>query len=198
VPEFGAVIRAPLWLIVLLLLAAIGIGVYAYFTTPLPFGLSSVIRTPGGRAVPAQGPTPVAPAAGPRTPAGQALALGAASVSVQSILRNQDLATGGRGGPAGAFTVVDIVVQNAGTEPLTPKPADFRLLDDRGRVYAIDAEATRSVNSTGRRRVLFDASVPPSGSLSTLLAFETPADANPLLLRVSLGYGDLELQTSAR
>ncbi len=89
--------------------------------------------------------------------------------------------------------MVDIVVQNAGTEPLTPKPTDFRLMDDRGRIYAIDTEATRSVNTTGHRRVLFDASVPPSGSLATLLAFETPADAVPLLLRVTFGYGDLEL-----
>jgi hypothetical protein len=193
VPEFGAVIRAPLWLIVLLLLAAIGIGVYAYFTTPLPLGLSSVIRTPGGEAVPVPGATSVVAPPGSRTPAGRALALGATSVTVQSVLRNQDLAGGGRSGPVGSFTVVDIIVQNAGTEPVTPRPTDFRLMDDRGRVYAVDAEATRSVNANGHRRVLFDASVPPTGSLETLLAFETPADATPLLLRVTLGYGDLEL-----
>jgi hypothetical protein len=66
-------------------------------------------------------------------------------------------------------------------------------MDDRGRSYAIDSEATRSVNSTGKRRLLFDASVPPSGSLNTLLAFETPVDANALVLRVNLGYGDVEL-----
>ena len=41
-------VRAPLWLILLLILAIVGLGVYAYFTTPLPFGLSSVIQTPGG------------------------------------------------------------------------------------------------------------------------------------------------------
>jgi hypothetical protein len=35
--------------------------------------------------------------------------------------------------------------------------------------------------------------VPPSGSLNTLLAFETPVDANALVLRVNLGYGDVEL-----
>ena len=50
--------RAPLWLIFLLILAIIFISVYAYFTTPLPLGLSSVIRTPGGNNVPsASSPT---------------------------------------------------------------------------------------------------------------------------------------------
>jgi hypothetical protein len=177
------------WLILLLLLAAIGVGVYAYYTTPLPYGLSSVIRTPAGEAV----PTPVPTAVGARTSAGQALVLGATSISVQAIQRNQDLATGGRGGPPGSFTVIDLLVRNSGTEPLTPKPEDFRLMDDLGRTYAVDPEATRSVNSTGHRRVLFDASVPPTGAVATLLAFETPPDIAAVTLRVTLGYGDLEL-----
>ena len=37
--------RAPLWLILLIVLAIVGLGVYGYFTTPLPLGLSSVIRS---------------------------------------------------------------------------------------------------------------------------------------------------------
>ena len=41
--------RAPAWFIALLILLIVGIGVYGYFTAPLPFGLNSVIRTPGGR-----------------------------------------------------------------------------------------------------------------------------------------------------
>jgi hypothetical protein len=186
-------IRVPYWLIAVLMLAAIGIGVYGYFTTPLPFGLASVIHTPGGDVGGTPTPSGSTARTGARTPAGQPLILGATSVIVQSIQRNVDLAANSRGGPAGSFTVLDIVVQNAGTEPLTPKPSDFRLMDDRGRSYAIDSEATRSVNSTGKRRLLFDASVPPSGSLNTLLAFETPVDANALVLRVNLGYGDVEL-----
>jgi Domain of unknown function (DUF4352) len=173
-------------------LAAVGVGVYAYFTTPLPMGLSSVVRTPGGESsMPTPGPT-VAPV-GARTPAGQALVLGATSVAVQTVQRNQDLTANNRGGPPGLYTVLDVTIQNAGTMPLTPKPTDFQLSDDRGRTYAIDSEATRAVNSAARRRVLFDASVPPTANLQTLLAFETPSDASALTLRVSLGYGDLEL-----
>jgi hypothetical protein len=187
-------VRAPLWLIVVLLLAAIGVGVYGYFTTPLPLGLSSVIRTPGGEsAFPA--PVPTAATAGARTPAGQPLVLGATSVAVQSVLRNQDLTTT-KGGPPGVYTILDVLIQNAGTSPITPKPGDFQLQDERGRTYAIDPEATRSVNSAARRRLLFDASVPPSGTFSTLLAFETPGDAASFTLRVSVGYGDLELPAS--
>ena len=125
--------------------------------------------------------------------AGQPLVLGATNVVVQSVQRNQDLTTGGRSGPVGSFTVVDIELQNSGSEPLTPQMANFRLVDDRGRVYAVDPEATRTVNTTNRRRVIFDSTVPPSGRVDTLLAFETPADATALVLRVSLGYGEVEL-----
>jgi hypothetical protein len=185
--------RAPLWLILLIVLAIIGIGVYGYFTTPLPLGLSSVIRTPGGSNVPAPASTAVGVPAGARTAAGQPLVLGATNVVVQSVQRNESLSAGGRGGPAGTFTVVQIELQNGGGEPLTPQIADFRLMDDRGRVYAVDPEATRSVNVAGKHRYLFDASVPPGARLATLLAFETATDANALTLRVKLGYGDVEL-----
>ena len=188
-------IRAPFWLIGLLLLAAILIGVYAYFTTPLPYGLGAYIKTPGGENVAVS--TPSAPeaaaASNARAAAGQPLVLGAARLMVQSVQRNQDLTANNRGGPPGTFTVVDVVLQNSGTEPLSPQVADFRLLDDRGRTYAIDPEATRSSNAFGRRRNLFEASVPPGGQLSTLLAFETPPDANATSLRVQLGYGEAEL-----
>ncbi|MCA1644333.1 MAG: DUF4352 domain-containing protein [Chloroflexi bacterium] len=185
--------RAPLWLILLLVLAIIGLGVYGYFTTPLPLGLSALIRTPGGSNVAA--PPPVAAGgvpAGARIAAGQPLVLGATNVVVQTVQRNQDLSTGGRG-PAGVFTLVQIELQNSGSEPLTPQNADFRLVDDWGRVYAVDMEATRSVNASTRHRDVFDASVPPGGRLATLLAFETAADANALTLRVKLGYGEVEL-----
>ena len=43
-----------------------------------------------------------------------------------------------------------------------------------------------------RHRTVLDSSVPPSGSLVTLLAFETAADANVLTLRVQFGYGEVE------
>ncbi len=184
--------RAPLWLILLIVLAIVGLGVYGYFTTPLPLGLSSVIRTPGGSNVPTPASTAVGVSAGARTAAGQPLVLGATNVVVQTVQRNQDLSAGGRG-PAGLFTLVLIDLQNGGSEPLTPQIADFRLVDDRGRVYAVDPEATRSVNVTAKHRYLFEASVPPGTRLATLLAFETAADANALTLRVRLGYGDVEL-----
>jgi hypothetical protein len=187
-----ALIRAPLWLIGLLLLAAIFVGVYAYFTTPLPYGLGAYIKTPGAANVPA---TPVATVtaatANARAAAGQPLLLGAASVAVQTVQRNQDLTA--RGGPPGSFTVVDVTLQNAGAQPVMAEPADFRLVDDRGREYAVDAEASRAVNAAVRRRNLFDASVPPAGLLNTYLAFETPADSTATTLRVQLGYGEAEL-----
>ena len=78
-------------------------------------------------------------------------------------------------------------------QPLTPQTANFRLVDDRGRIYAVDPEATRTVNTSTRHRNVFDASVPPGGRLATLLAFETASDANALILRVTLGYGEVEL-----
>jgi hypothetical protein len=191
-------IRAPLWVIGLLILAAIGVGVYAYYTTPLPYGLGELISTPGGANAPASSvATQTAGAPTGRVPAGQPLQLGAASVTVTSIARNQDLTADGRGGPPGSFTLVDVQLGNAGTQPLTPTASDFRLIDDRGRTYAIDAEATRSTNAFNHRRDVFQASVPPGGQVQTYLAFETTADANPQALRVAMGYGEAALPAAA-
>ena len=183
--------RTPAWAIVLLLLVIVGLGVYAFFTTPLPFGLSAYIRTPGGANVPVapSGPSLVP---GSRVAVGQPLVLGAANVTVQSVQRNQDLAAAGRG-PLGSFTLLQIELQNGGNEPLLPQLGDFRLMDDRGRTYAVDLEATRAVNTASRRRLAFEASVPPGGRLATVLAFETPPDVGGLTLRVKLGYGELDL-----
>jgi hypothetical protein len=182
--------RTPLWMFVLLFVVILGLGVYAYFTTPLPFGLSSVIRTPGGGnvATPAPGQ-----AEGVRTSAGQTLVLGSTNVIVQAVQRGQDLSSNGRSGPPGVFTVVDVEIDNAGSDSLSPSAGDFRLLDDRGRSYAVDMEATRSVNTLAKRRMPFEATVPPGGRMAALLAFETTPDANPLSLRVQLGYGVVEL-----
>ena len=188
-------IRAPLWLIGLLLLAAIFVGVYAYFTTPLPYGLGELVQTPGGANAPAQATptsTQTAAAANARAAAGQPLLLGAASVVVQGVERNQDLTANNRGGPPGSFTVIDVMLRNAGTEPLTPQAQDFRLVDDRGRIYAVDAEATRAMNTSAKRRDLFDASVPPGGEMPVYLAFETGANS-ATSLRVHLGYGEADL-----
>jgi hypothetical protein len=191
-------IRAPLWLIGLLIVAAIVVGVYAYYTTPLPYGLGELVSTPGGGNVPVGAlPTQTAGSSGARAPAGQPLVLGAASVLVSSVARNQDLTTGGRNGPPGSFTVVDLQLANAGSEPLTPAVGDFRLVDDRGRSYAVDVEATRSTNAFGHRRDVFEASVPPGGRVETYLAFETTADANPQTLRVVMGYGEAALPAAA-
>ena len=190
-----AVIRAPLWLILVLLLVIVGIGVYGYFTTPLPLGLNAVIRTPGGSNVSASPTAQVGLPAGARTAAGQPLVLGATNVVVQGVQRNQDLTNGGRNAsaPPGAFTVVQVELQNGGSEPLLPQTSDFRLVDDRGRLYAVDLDATRAVNAASRHRVVFDTSVPPGGKVATQLAFETAPDANALTLRVRLGYGEAEL-----
>jgi hypothetical protein len=185
-------VRAPLWFIGLLVVAAIIVGVYAYLTTPLPFGLSGFIRTPASGST---SPIAVQPNATPtgHAPAGAPLTLGSASVLVQAVQHNQDLTTEGRGGPPGLFTVVDVQLQNAGSEPLTPMPTDFRLVDDQGRVYSVDTEATRSENAFGHRRDLFDGSVPPGGALATFIAFQTTPTTNPATLRVQLGYGELDL-----
>ena len=185
-------IRAPLWFIGLLIIIAIGVGVYAYITTPLPFGLSAVIRTPAGAAA-----APISASSTPgtsaRAAAGQPLALGATTVAVTAIQRNQDLTTEGRSGPPGLFTVVDVQLQNSGAEPLSLTPSAFRLVDDQGRIYAVDPDATRSENVFGHRRNIFDTSVPPGGSFNTFLVFETTPNANPASLRVQLGYGELQL-----
>src|ERR1700674_1959774 len=130
VPKCHTLIRAPRSVLLLLVLVIVGLSVYGYFTTPLPLGLSSVIRTPGGSNVPPPVTSSAGAPIGARTAAGQPLVLGAANVVVQGIQRNQDLTAGNRG-PAGVFTVVQIEVQNGGAESLAPQITDFRLVDDR-------------------------------------------------------------------
>src|SRR4030081_940725 len=94
VPKCDTLIRAPRSVLLLLVLVIVGLAVYGYFTTPLPLGLSSVIRTPGGANVAA--PSVTSAAGVPtrvRAGAGQPLVLGAANVVVQAIQRNQELST---------------------------------------------------------------------------------------------------------
>lgn len=192
---YAAGMRTPTWLIVLLLLAILGLGVYGYFTTPLPFGLSGVIRTPGGSAAAPSAATgsTVAMAPGARAEPGQALTLGAVRVAATEVQRRQDLTAGATRGPAGSFTVVQVEVQNGGRDPLALRPDDFRLFDERGRSYAVDVEASRAASQAARHRPPFEASVPPGGQAAMALAFETAADAGALTLRVGLGYGELQL-----
>ena len=187
--------------LLLALVLLVGVGLWGYFTAQLPLGLSTVLRPPGGPpATPITSSTqPDGPAAGGRVAAGQPLAVGAVTVSVQGVQRRQEVATpaasGGlpRGGPPGAFAIVLIAVQNDGREPLELRATDFRLQDERGRGYGVDLEASRSASQAARRRPPFEASVPPGGRVETALAFEAAPDAGALTLRVALGYGELEL-----
>lgn len=202
--------RTPGWLVVLVVLLIVGVGVYGYFTTPLPFGLSNVVRTPGGQNVP-QAPlaTPDAPVTpGLRTAAGQPLRLGAVSLTAQAVQRGQDVtgptpaqtataSTQAARGPVGSFTLVLLRIENDGRDPLAMEPGDFRLQDERGRGYAVDVEASRAAAQmlSPRRRAPFEATVPPGGQLETVLAFEAAPDAGALTLRAQLGYGELDLPT---
>jgi hypothetical protein len=169
--------------------------VYGFFTQPLPFGLSGVVRNPGAGAgtTASSGASGTAVSAAARTSAGQPLSLGAVSVVVEGVQRNQDLASSPGRGPAGSFTILMLQVRNAGNEPVTLRPADFRLADDRGRAYAVDVEATRAAAQVAKRRAPFETSVPPGSRLATVLAFESASDSQNLSLRVTLGYGELEL-----
>jgi len=184
--------RAPLWLVVVVGLLIVGLIVYGYFTAPLPFGLSSLVRSPfGGTATGGSGVVAAPP--GARASAGQPLLLGAVTIVVESVQRSQELAQTPARGPAGAFAIVRVQIQNGGSEPLVLQPASFRLLDDRGRAYAVDPEATRAAAQVDRRRDPFEASVSPGTGLATTLAFGPAADAQTFVLRASLGYGELEL-----
>ena len=192
--------RAPLWVMGLLLVAIVALVGYGYFTTPLPLGLCGSVRAPGcaagaagGEA--AGGPRQTAATPTSRASAGQPLALGAVTITLQSVERNQEL-TGTAAtpaGPVGSFSAVFLSIQNAGSESLSLQPSNFRLIDERGRTYAVDVEATRAVCTRARRRAPFEATVPPGGRLDTGLAFEPASDAGSLALRVSLGYGELAL-----
>ncbi len=186
--------RAPNWLLALLVLVLVALVVYAYFTAQLPLGLSSTVRPPGSTPQPSTGavtnPAQVAP--GARVAAGQALALGAVSVSISGVQR-QELALNAGKGPTTAFTVVMVAIQNGGRDPLALTADEFHLQDERGRTYAVDLEASRLAAQNAKRRAPFEAPVPPGGVVETTLAFETAADAGAMTLHVNVGYGELDL-----
>jgi hypothetical protein len=182
--------RAPPRLVIGGILIVLALLVYGFFTQPLPFGLSSVVRNPGASSSPSAS-APVQATA--RTSAGQPLSLGAVTVAIESVDRNQDLTSGQIHGPPGAFTLVQLQIQNSGSESITPQPSDFVLVDDRGRTYAVDIEATRAAAGAEKRRYPFEATVPPGSRLETVLAFEPASDSSNLALRATLGYGEVAL-----
>lgn len=168
----------------------LGIVVYGYFTTPLPFGLSSVIHTPGGSS---QSTLPVVSGTGTPTTAVSTMALGLVTLTVEQVQRNVDLTANSGTGPPGAFTVLSLSIQNAGHQPVTLSNSTFTLTDDQGRVYAVDTQASNAASQAQRRRAPFDASVPPGGTLETCLAFQVAPDATTLVLQANLGAGEVAL-----
>ena len=190
-PLYSPAMRAaPAWAIVLLLLVIVGLGIYAYFTTPLPFGLSAVIRTPGGANVPAGAEHTR------RYPRRADRGRSAAGAGRHQRGHPDRPAQPGLPEVSAIPRLVHGALDRAAKQrqrAALPAAQHFRLIDDRGRNYAIDIEATRAANESGGRRYLFEASVPPGGRFPTFLAFETPADVAGLTLRVTLGYGELEL-----
>ncbi len=183
--------RAPSWVLALLIVAIIGLSIYAYFSGQLPFGLSSVARPPGTAAI-GFGPTPVVSGSG-RASAGQPLTIGAITVLVQGVQRGQAVESSAGRGTLGTFTLVPVSIQNGGRDPLALDGRDLWLQDERGRHYAVDVEASRSASVAAKRRPPFESAVPPGGRLETVLAFETAADAGALTLVAEVGYGELEL-----
>ena len=186
--------RAPNWLLALLVLVLVGLVVYAYFTTQLPLGLSSTVHPPGSAPAPSTGAVtnPAAVAPGARVASGQTLTLGAVSLGILGVQR-QELALNAGKGPTTTFTVVMVAIQNGGRDPLTLDANEFHLQDERGRTYAVDMEASQLAAQNAKRRAPFEAPVPPGGQLQTTLAFETAPDAGAMTLRVNVGYGEIDL-----
>jgi hypothetical protein len=182
--------RAPPRLVIGGILIVLALLVYGYFTQPLPFGLSSLVRNPGAGSGAAAG-APVSPTV--RTSAGQPLSLGAVTIAIENIDRNQDLTSSQIHGPPGAFTLVQLQIQNSGNASITPQATDFVLVDERGRTFAVDVEATRAAATAAKRRYPFEATVSPGSSLQTLLAFQPGSDSSNLALRATLGYGEVGL-----
>lgn len=178
------------------MLLIIGLGVYGYFTTPLPFGLSSYIRTPGGAA----GEPPGVPAAtgpggaGARARLGQVLQLGDLQIEVGAIRSAQAVTPGAGETLPGSYTLLDVAARSTAPAPVALAESDFTLVDDAGRSYSLDAEATRAASAQAKLRSPVGQPLEPGEARTFVLAFQTPPDAKGFVLRVAIGYGEISLQ----
>jgi hypothetical protein len=168
-----------LWLPLLVLIVLILAG-YAYFRgVELP-----VVGRPG-RAEPVGG-------AASQTllfNAGQPVSFGEWEYTVTDSRRGADVP--GRTA-RGSFLLVTLRARNNGREPQALKPADFGLVDESGRRFSPDEEATKAA-AGARKDDLFAGMVQPGLVAEGMLAFDIPGDLRGLALRINRGYVDVRL-----
>ena len=95
--------------------------------------------------------------------------------------------------PGGSYAVVHLTVTNNGKEPRSLSAADFALVDDQGRRYSVESDATSMDSAALGLPNLLSVAVQPGLSKNSVIVFDVPKDARGLTLRLYQGYLDVNL-----
>ena len=93
----------------------------------------------------------------------------------------------------GSYLLVFLTVLDEGTEPLTLNPGDFTIIDNKGRTFTLNQEATRIAALSNKKSNILTESLQPGLSQEGIIAFEVPANTSGIALRLSNGYVQVNL-----
>jgi hypothetical protein len=118
--------------------------------------------------------------------------------SAQYTITKIELATELQSGTAttsttGSYILVFLTVTNEGIVPLSLNPADFTLLDNKGRTFTLNQEATRIAALSNKKSNILTESLQPGLRQEGIIAFEVPDNTSGFVLRLSNGYVNVNL-----
>ena len=93
----------------------------------------------------------------------------------------------------GSYVLVFLAVLDEGMTPLTLNPSDFTLIDNKGRIFTLNQEATRIASVSNGKGNLLTESLQPGLSKEGVLTFDVPKDASGFSMRLSNGYVNVNL-----
>ena len=119
--------------------------------------------------------------------------------SIQYTIEKVELATELKSGTndistTGSYVLVFLTVLDEGSAPLTLNPDDFTLIDNQGRTFTLNQEATKIAALSNNKNNILTESLQPGLSQDGIIVFEVPANTSGFSLRLSNGYVQVGLE----
>jgi hypothetical protein len=93
----------------------------------------------------------------------------------------------------GSYILISLTVIDEGIVPLTLNPADFTLLDSKGRTFTLNQEATRLAALSNKKSNILTESLQPGLTREGIIAFDVPENTSGFVLLLSNGYVKVNL-----
>jgi hypothetical protein len=175
---------------ILLAVAIVGVFLWGYFTAQLPPPLPAYHPKTTSTDTPTQTQTTTTPAYQANHP----FNYGTAQYSIIKIETATELKSGTlTASTSGSFVLVFLSVLDQGMNPLSLAPSDFTLIDNKGRTYTLNQEATNIACLLNDKKNILSESLQPGLSRDGVLAFDVPEAAAGFTLRLSNGYVEVAL-----